>query len=73
MKNKILAVMCSLYQRIIHQKTTTIIGVILILVGLFDPEPYSKYTLITLGVGLLTSKDSYFKARPKKDKNPTDY
>lgn len=63
---KLQIILMDLYQRLIHQKTTTIIGVILILAGLFDPEPYSKYTLLTLGVGLLTAKDSYFKARPEK-------
>lgn len=49
-----------LRNRLFEQKYTTIIGTIIIIVGLFDPEPYTKFGLISLGVGLIAGKDTYF-------------
>lgn len=61
--NTLKKIALDLYDRIVNQKITTAVGVVLIGVGLIDPEPYTKITLITIGVGLLTGKDSYFRAR----------
>lgn len=49
-----------LRDRLFQQKYTTIIGTLIIVVGLFDPEPYTKFGLISLGVGLIAGKDTYF-------------
>lgn len=61
-------VLHTIFDRLITQKITTVVGVILIAAGLFDPEPNSKFALITLGVGLLTAKDSYFTIQKKHEK-----
>lgn len=49
-----------LRDRLFQQKYSTVIGTLIIIAGLFDPEPYTKFGLISLGVGLISSKDTYF-------------
>lgn len=49
-----------LKDRIFEQKYSTFIGTLIIIAALFDPEPYTKFGLISLGVGLIAGKDTYF-------------
>jgi len=56
-------ILTDIYDRVVTQKVSTILGVILIGIGIFDQEPTTKVMFLTLGASLITSRDSFFKMR----------
>lgn len=63
MKDRLLTILEDFYDRIIKQKTSTILGVFLVLLGIYflNKSHDTALVLLTLGASLVTTRDTFFK------------